>query len=290
MRSLLDARRRARCARPASSASRSCTAEPLDGYETWHDRGLAVERRARRRRPREVVTRAGRRLRLRRPAAACAPTRSRSSSRRRPSAGIAIAPRARTAARTRSRCDRRARHDPLRRAAAAPPSTQRSASTHVRARPARASPSTSTRPRIWRDAGAAAEARLQGVGGAVRAPPAPRLLGRGRAARARDRRRLRPLPAVPPSRAATGRRALPWLGALGERTERALLGTSVLTPTMRYHPSMIAQAFATLACLNPGRVFLGVGTGESLNETPADRRRVARREGAPRCGSPRRST
>jgi coenzyme F420-dependent glucose-6-phosphate dehydrogenase len=62
---------------------------------------------------------------------------------------------------------------------------------------------------------------------------------------------------------------LPWLGALGERTASALLGTSVLTPTMRYHPSIIAQGFATLACLNPGRVFLGVGTGEALNETPA---------------------
>jgi coenzyme F420-dependent glucose-6-phosphate dehydrogenase len=60
-----------------------------------------------------------------------------------------------------------------------------------------------------------------------------------------------------------------WLGALGENTERAALGTSVLTPTMRYHPSIVAQNFATLACLNPGRVFLGVGTGEALNETPA---------------------
>jgi len=38
---------------------------------------------------------------------------------------------------------------------------------------------------------------------------------------------------------------------------------------MRYHPSVIAHAFATLACLNPGRIWLGVGTGESLNETPA---------------------
>jgi coenzyme F420-dependent glucose-6-phosphate dehydrogenase len=63
--------------------------------------------------------------------------------------------------------------------------------------------------------------------------------------------------------------SLTWLGALGERTEHALLGTSVLTPTMRYHPSIVAQAFATLACLNPGRVFLGVGTGEAMNETPA---------------------
>jgi coenzyme F420-dependent glucose-6-phosphate dehydrogenase len=62
---------------------------------------------------------------------------------------------------------------------------------------------------------------------------------------------------------------LPWLGAIGERTSKALLGTSVLTPTMRYHPSIVAQNFATLGCLNPGRVFLGVGTGEALNETPA---------------------
>jgi coenzyme F420-dependent glucose-6-phosphate dehydrogenase len=62
--------------------------------------------------------------------------------------------------------------------------------------------------------------------------------------------------------------ALPWLGAAGQQTERAVLGTSVLTPTLRYHPSVIAQAFATLGCLTPGRVFLGVGTGEALNETP----------------------
>ena len=63
--------------------------------------------------------------------------------------------------------------------------------------------------------------------------------------------------------------ALPWLGALGERTSRARLGTSVLTPTLRYHPAVVAQAFATLASLSPGRIFLGVGTGEAMNETPA---------------------
>ena len=45
---------------------------------------------------------------------------------------------------------------------------------------------------------------------------------------------------------------LPWLGALTQRTSRALLGTSVLTPTLRYHPSVVAQAFATLACLARG--------------------------------------
>ena len=63
--------------------------------------------------------------------------------------------------------------------------------------------------------------------------------------------------------------SLGWLGALGERTSRATIGTSVLTPTFRYHPSIVAQAFATLGLLCPGRVILGIGTGESLNEVPA---------------------
>jgi coenzyme F420-dependent glucose-6-phosphate dehydrogenase len=62
--------------------------------------------------------------------------------------------------------------------------------------------------------------------------------------------------------------ALPWLAAAGQATDRVTLGTSVLTPTLRYHPSIVAQAFATMACLTPGRVFLGVGTGEAMNETP----------------------
>jgi coenzyme F420-dependent glucose-6-phosphate dehydrogenase len=60
-----------------------------------------------------------------------------------------------------------------------------------------------------------------------------------------------------------------WLGALGERTSRALIGTSVVTPTFRYHPAIVAQAIGTLGTLYPGRVLLGVGTGESLNEVPA---------------------
>jgi coenzyme F420-dependent glucose-6-phosphate dehydrogenase len=60
-----------------------------------------------------------------------------------------------------------------------------------------------------------------------------------------------------------------WLGALGERTSRAIIGTSVVTPSFRYHPSIIAQAMGTLGELYPGRVLLGVGTGESLNEVPA---------------------
>lgn len=58
----------------------------------------------------------------------------------------------------------------------------------------------------------------------------------------------------------------PWLGALGERTKRVLIGTSVLTPTFRYNPAIVAQAFGTLGVLNPGRMILGIGSGESLNE------------------------
>ncbi len=60
--------------------------------------------------------------------------------------------------------------------------------------------------------------------------------------------------------------ALPWLGAVGARTSRVILGTSVLTPTFRYHPAVVAQAFATLGVMYPGRIVLGVGTGEALNE------------------------
>src|SRR6476660_8687583 len=62
--------------------------------------------------------------------------------------------------------------------------------------------------------------------------------------------------------------AMSWLGALGAKTERIVMGTSVLTPTFRHHPAMVAQAFGTLGQLYPGRLILGVGTGESLNEAP----------------------
>ena len=60
--------------------------------------------------------------------------------------------------------------------------------------------------------------------------------------------------------------SLSWLAAVGERTERVQLGTSVLTPTFRYPPGVVAHAFGTLGVLYPGRIALGVGTGEALNE------------------------
>jgi G6PDH family F420-dependent oxidoreductase len=56
------------------------------------------------------------------------------------------------------------------------------------------------------------------------------------------------------------------LGAVAQATQRLVVGTSVTCPTVRIHPAVIAQAAATTATLMPGRFFLGVGTGENLNE------------------------
>ncbi|WP_154793435.1 glucose-6-phosphate dehydrogenase (coenzyme-F420) [Occultella kanbiaonis] len=60
--------------------------------------------------------------------------------------------------------------------------------------------------------------------------------------------------------------SLAWMAAVGERTSTVQIGTSVLTPTFRYNPAVIAQAFATMGVLYPGRIMLGVGSGEALNE------------------------
>src|SRR3954447_6323861 len=56
------------------------------------------------------------------------------------------------------------------------------------------------------------------------------------------------------------------LGAIAQQTERFRIGTGVTCPLIRIHPAIIAHAAATVACLMPGRFFLGVGTGENLNE------------------------
>ncbi|WP_279100428.1 glucose-6-phosphate dehydrogenase (coenzyme-F420) [Gordonia bronchialis] len=60
--------------------------------------------------------------------------------------------------------------------------------------------------------------------------------------------------------------SLAWMAAVGERTKRVQIGTSVMTPTFRYNPAVIAQAFASMGCMYPERIMLGVGTGEALNE------------------------
>lgn len=60
-----------------------------------------------------------------------------------------------------------------------------------------------------------------------------------------------------------------WLGAAAVRTQKIVLGTGVTCPILRYHPAIIAQAGATLAAFAPGRSFVGLGTGEALNEYSA---------------------
>lgn len=60
--------------------------------------------------------------------------------------------------------------------------------------------------------------------------------------------------------------SLTWMAAVGERTSTIQIGTSVMTPTFRYNPAVIAQAFASMGVMYPGRIMLGVGTGEALNE------------------------
>ncbi|HWH97203.1 MAG TPA: glucose-6-phosphate dehydrogenase (coenzyme-F420) [Pseudolysinimonas sp.] len=60
--------------------------------------------------------------------------------------------------------------------------------------------------------------------------------------------------------------SLTWMAAVGERTSKIRIGTSVMTPTFRYNPAVLAQAFATMGVLYPDRIFLGVGSGEALNE------------------------
>lgn len=57
------------------------------------------------------------------------------------------------------------------------------------------------------------------------------------------------------------------MAALGQRT-KFVFGTGVTCPTYRYRPPIVAEAFASLALLYPGRVFLGLGSGEALNELP----------------------
>jgi coenzyme F420-dependent glucose-6-phosphate dehydrogenase len=59
-----------------------------------------------------------------------------------------------------------------------------------------------------------------------------------------------------------------WLASAAERTKHVMVGTSVTAPTLRYNPAIVAQAFATLGALYPGRIFLGLGTGEAMNEVP----------------------
>ena len=108
--------------------------------------------------------------------------------------------------------------------------------------------------------------RLQGLGRAVRPQRAARL-------RACSPRRWASTRSSSPTtcsrgctRAATPRHPSPGSARSAPARRGSLIGTSVLTPTFRYNPTVIAQDFATLGVMYPGRVILGVGTGEALNE------------------------
>jgi coenzyme F420-dependent glucose-6-phosphate dehydrogenase len=58
------------------------------------------------------------------------------------------------------------------------------------------------------------------------------------------------------------------LGAIGQATDRIPIGTGVTAPVFRHNPAVVAQAFATLEEMFPGRAFVGIGSGEALNESP----------------------
>jgi TAT-translocated FGD2 family F420-dependent dehydrogenase len=74
-----------------------------------------------------------------------------------------------------------------------------------------------------------------------------------------------------PWQANEGHSGAAWatIGALSQHTSRVWMGTTVTCPTFRYNPAVVAEAFATLESLAPGRIFLGVGSGEALNEQAA---------------------
>ncbi len=59
------------------------------------------------------------------------------------------------------------------------------------------------------------------------------------------------------------------MAALGAQASHSWMGTTVTCPILRYHPAVVAEAFASLGLLYPGRIFLGVGSGEALNEQAA---------------------
>ncbi|HET6808623.1 MAG TPA: LLM class flavin-dependent oxidoreductase [Nitrososphaera sp.] len=57
---------------------------------------------------------------------------------------------------------------------------------------------------------------------------------------------------------ATGGAAWPWIGAALAKIDRIVVGTGVTAPILRYNPTVVAQVFATLGYMFPGRVFLGL--------------------------------
>jgi TAT-translocated FGD2 family F420-dependent dehydrogenase len=101
--------------------------------------------------------------------------------------------------------------------------------------------------------------------------PAPRLLELGLAAERAGFDELWTSDHFHPWQDNQGQSGQAWitLAALSQRTQTVPFGTGVTCPTFRYRPAIVAQAFSSLAVLSPGRVFLGIGSGEALNEMPS---------------------
>jgi TAT-translocated FGD2 family F420-dependent dehydrogenase len=76
---------------------------------------------------------------------------------------------------------------------------------------------------------------------------------------------------IQPWQANEGHAGLAWvtMSAIGQRTHRIWMGTTVTCPAYRYNPAVVAEAFSSLSLLYPGRIFLGLGSGEALNEEAA---------------------
>lgn len=101
--------------------------------------------------------------------------------------------------------------------------------------------------------------------------PVPKLVELGVAAEANGFDLLATSDHFQPWQANEGHSGEAWvtMGALGQRTRRAWIGPTVTCPTFRYNPAVVAEAFASLSLLTPGRIFLGLGSGEALNEQAA---------------------
>jgi len=101
--------------------------------------------------------------------------------------------------------------------------------------------------------------------------PVPKLVELGVAAEAAGFDLLATSDHFQPWQANEGHSGEAWvtMGALGQRTRRVWIGPTVTCPTFRYNPAVVAQAFASLSLLTPGRIFLGLGSGEALNEQAA---------------------
>jgi F420-dependent hydroxymycolic acid dehydrogenase len=101
--------------------------------------------------------------------------------------------------------------------------------------------------------------------------PAPELIRLGAAAESAGFDLVATSDHFQPWQANEGHAGHAWvtLAALGQRTQHIWMGPTVTCPTLRYNPAVVAEAFASLSVLYPGRIFLGLGSGEALNEQAA---------------------